>query len=345
MARPQSPLVGYNTNVRHRGKLYHIQTEDSGINHPHVITHLFADGGRIIASRKTSYAEHVGAEDLASIVRKLMQDQHKGIFIALRDCVFDEDAPDAAELGPAAGAGKESTPNGAPTAASSAGATTNSSRSDVVGHAPTTPPNPLSIPPAPPQATPHRPVTAVGGRAQSQANAAPHSPSARTSESRNLDSGTLRAASDHESGTLRAAGFTHDHASAPSARALDAVGQDRAGEDLDYLELDRAAAQRVAESATGRAPQSPPAPPLQRQGTPNPANQRTQPPLPPGQLGGIAARGSGRYRQTVPAQTAPEPPKPPSNNESIFGGQLLKGRSLDEVILSYLADDLGEGDH
>src|SRR5215831_12524918 len=87
----QSPLVGYNTNVRHKGKLYHIQTEDSGVSHPHVITHLFADGGRIIASRKTGYAEHLGAKELAGIVKKLMQEQHKAMFIELRDCVYDEE--------------------------------------------------------------------------------------------------------------------------------------------------------------------------------------------------------------------------------------------------------------
>ncbi|HKP61416.1 MAG TPA: hypothetical protein VJV78_32025 [Polyangiales bacterium] len=91
MRQGPSPLVGYNTNVRHKGKLYHIQTEDSGVNHPHVITHLFADGGRIIASRKTGYAEHLGARDLQGIVKKLMQDQHKSMFIELRDCVYDED--------------------------------------------------------------------------------------------------------------------------------------------------------------------------------------------------------------------------------------------------------------
>jgi hypothetical protein len=93
MRQGPSPLVGYNTNVRHKGKLYHIQTEDSGVNHPHVITHLFADGGRIIASRKTGYAEHLGAKDLQGLVKKLMQEQHKAIFIELRDCVYDEDAP------------------------------------------------------------------------------------------------------------------------------------------------------------------------------------------------------------------------------------------------------------
>jgi hypothetical protein len=86
-----SPLLGYNTNVRHKGKLYHIQTEDSGVNHPHIITHLFADGGRIVASKKTEYGQHLGSANLQVIVKKLMQEQHKAMFIALRDCVYDED--------------------------------------------------------------------------------------------------------------------------------------------------------------------------------------------------------------------------------------------------------------
>ncbi len=93
MGASPSPLVGYNTNVRHKGKLYHIQTEDSGAKRPHVITQLFADGGRIIASEKSSYEEHVGADNLAAIVKQLMQEQHKRVFIGLRDGVYDEDAP------------------------------------------------------------------------------------------------------------------------------------------------------------------------------------------------------------------------------------------------------------
>ena len=93
MGASPSPLVGYNTNVRHKGNLYHIQTEDSGVKRPHVITQLFADGGRIIASEKTSYEEHVGAENIAAIVKQLMQEQHKRVFIGLRDGVYDEDGP------------------------------------------------------------------------------------------------------------------------------------------------------------------------------------------------------------------------------------------------------------
>ena len=89
MTSGPSPQLGYNTNVRHRGKLYHIQTEDSGVNHPHIITHLFADGGRIIATTKSSYAEHIGTEGCQKLVKSMMQEQHKAMFIALRDGVYD----------------------------------------------------------------------------------------------------------------------------------------------------------------------------------------------------------------------------------------------------------------
>jgi len=92
----RAPLLGYNTNVRHKGKLYHIQTEDSGVGHPHIITHLFADGGRIVASKKTSYTEHVGSQAMTDTVKKLMQAQHKAMFIALRDGVYDEGGPNDA---------------------------------------------------------------------------------------------------------------------------------------------------------------------------------------------------------------------------------------------------------
>lgn len=89
MTKAPSPLLGFNNNVRHKGRVFHIQTEDSGIRYPHVITHLFADGGRILKSLKTSYEEHVGSPDMAEKVRTLMKEQHKAMFIALRAGEFD----------------------------------------------------------------------------------------------------------------------------------------------------------------------------------------------------------------------------------------------------------------
>ena len=86
-----SPLLGQNHNIRHHGKLFHIQTEDSGTQHAHIFTHLFADGGRIIATKKSSYAQYVGTPRYPDAVKKLMQTQHKAMIIALRDGLFDAD--------------------------------------------------------------------------------------------------------------------------------------------------------------------------------------------------------------------------------------------------------------
>ncbi|MEZ4390486.1 MAG: hypothetical protein R3A48_05270 [Polyangiales bacterium] len=89
MAKVQSPQLGYNTNVRHKGKLFHIQTEDSGVARPHIISHLFVDGGRILKSVKTSYADSLDEPDLVAFVRRRMQEQHKAMFVALRDGEYD----------------------------------------------------------------------------------------------------------------------------------------------------------------------------------------------------------------------------------------------------------------
>ena len=90
MAKAESPLVGFNNNVRHKGRVFHVQTEDSGVKRPHIVTHLFADGGRIIKSTRTDYSEHLGRVDMHSVIRKMMKEQHKAMFIALRDGQLNE---------------------------------------------------------------------------------------------------------------------------------------------------------------------------------------------------------------------------------------------------------------
>jgi hypothetical protein len=82
-------LPGFNTNVRHRGVLFHVQSEDSGREHPHVITHLY-HGGTILHSEKSSYAELLGAPDLPARVRELMEGQHRALLARLRAGAFDQ---------------------------------------------------------------------------------------------------------------------------------------------------------------------------------------------------------------------------------------------------------------
>jgi hypothetical protein len=91
MTRPAfyKAQLGFNNNVKYREKTFHIQTEDSGLDRPHVITHLFADGGRVIKSHKRTYGEHVRRDDVALFVRQLMKAQQLEMALALRDGKFD----------------------------------------------------------------------------------------------------------------------------------------------------------------------------------------------------------------------------------------------------------------
>lgn len=85
---PSEMLTGFNTNIRHRGVLFHVQTEDSGRAHPHVITHLY-HGGTILSSEKRGYEDRLEVDDLVGEVKKLMEAQHKEMLKRLRRGEFD----------------------------------------------------------------------------------------------------------------------------------------------------------------------------------------------------------------------------------------------------------------
>mgnify|MGYP003594460483 FL=1 len=78
------PLLGYNHNVRHAGRLFHVQTEDSGPARPVLTTHLFIEG-TILSSQRTPYS----IDEPETVTQKRMQDQHKGMLKRLRDGLFD----------------------------------------------------------------------------------------------------------------------------------------------------------------------------------------------------------------------------------------------------------------
>ena len=90
-ARSTAPVVGFNHNVKHGQRVYHVQTEDSGFPHAHFITHLFL-GGNIVATQKSSYADQTGEADLARLVRGMMEQQHKGMLRRLVAGEFRETA-------------------------------------------------------------------------------------------------------------------------------------------------------------------------------------------------------------------------------------------------------------
>ena len=81
-------VLGFNHNIRYKGEVFHVQTEDSGMNNPHIITLLYR-GGTILASKKTSYADIIKMENLEQVVEELMKDQHKEMLRRLKAGEFD----------------------------------------------------------------------------------------------------------------------------------------------------------------------------------------------------------------------------------------------------------------
>ena len=69
-------ILGLNTNHDHNGKVFHVQTEDSGLDNPVVVTHCFI-GGTIIATRRSEYGDALDRDDLEDHIRGLARTQHR----------------------------------------------------------------------------------------------------------------------------------------------------------------------------------------------------------------------------------------------------------------------------
>ncbi|WP_437502748.1 hypothetical protein [Sorangium sp. So ce1099] len=356
-----SPLLGFNNNVRHKGRLFHIQTEDSGIRHPHIITHLFADGGRILKTTKTSYAEHVGQASLAETVRGMMKEQHKAMFIALRDGLFDylfDDtaAPPVSAAAVAAPPPAEPSKPARPPAPSSPDAT--GAPKPPPPSRPLTPeaaprpkpaaaPAPAPTPPPRPAAPAARPVAAPVAVAPAtpppRAPAAEPPPASASSRPRlELDPLALQAL-----GGGRAASPLSGRAVRPAPAE---IKPEQPSIDLDLDALERAAAE--AQTPFFQQIQDLPPPPASvigrraesaASGAGVYSNVHPEQPVPP-PAPSVAVEhfasgpGSGRYAASRPASIFAT--NRPGEGASIFGEDLISEKSLDEVILSYLAEDL-----
>jgi hypothetical protein len=84
-------VLGFNHNLVYKGEVFHVQTEDSGVANPHIITLLYR-GGVIISSKKTSYSDIVKMDNLDVVVEELMKEQHKEMMRRLKAGEFDDKA-------------------------------------------------------------------------------------------------------------------------------------------------------------------------------------------------------------------------------------------------------------
>lgn len=81
-------ITGFNTDVRYRGVVYHVQTEDKGPENP-LIESLVYRGGEILGSRRLPYGELLQGNYEEASISKMMEDQHKGMISEVKHGRFD----------------------------------------------------------------------------------------------------------------------------------------------------------------------------------------------------------------------------------------------------------------
>lgn len=87
-------LTGYNTDIQHDGKTFHVQTEDKGVSNPILETLVYVSGGQIIASKQYDYSKLVEDGKINERqVSDLLESQHRQVMRWVRGGKFDEGGP------------------------------------------------------------------------------------------------------------------------------------------------------------------------------------------------------------------------------------------------------------
>lgn len=76
-------ITGFNTDIEHDGVIYHVQTEDKGVETPLILS-LVYDRGTILASKRSPYNDLVQSGFDEQVLADRLQKQHKLICAAVR---------------------------------------------------------------------------------------------------------------------------------------------------------------------------------------------------------------------------------------------------------------------
>ncbi len=76
-------ITGFNTDIEHDGVIYHVQTEDKGVDTPLILS-LVYNRGTILASKRSPYNDLVQSGFDEQILAERLQKQHKLICAAVR---------------------------------------------------------------------------------------------------------------------------------------------------------------------------------------------------------------------------------------------------------------------
>ena len=82
-------ITGFNTDIEHDGVVYHVQTEDKGVDTP-IILSLVYSGGTILASKRSPYQDLIASGYSDELLAERLKRQHKLICAAIHSGRIDD---------------------------------------------------------------------------------------------------------------------------------------------------------------------------------------------------------------------------------------------------------------
>ncbi len=76
-------ITGFNTDIEHEGVVYHVQTEDKGLESPLLLSLVYV-GGAILAAKRSRYEDLIAAGFDEEVLSKRLKRQHQLICAAIR---------------------------------------------------------------------------------------------------------------------------------------------------------------------------------------------------------------------------------------------------------------------
>jgi hypothetical protein len=110
-------ITGYNTDVRHRGVVFHVQTEDKGVNNPSIESLIYV-GGQILHRRRSEYAQVLREGGGKDEILELLEAQHRALITEITAGKLDADVE--SRIGPLPSATPAAAEAMAPSAAEAA---------------------------------------------------------------------------------------------------------------------------------------------------------------------------------------------------------------------------------
>jgi len=82
-------VTGFNTDVEHEGRVYHVQTEDKGTGNP-IIETLIYMGGEILAARRSSYADLIAQGLREKVIAERIEAQHNRMILDIKEGLYSK---------------------------------------------------------------------------------------------------------------------------------------------------------------------------------------------------------------------------------------------------------------